>query len=174
MLRHRAGRGPAIAGEQSSDNCQVLVGFAGQASEVVPRPGVGPRYIAKRSKQGLQPSQFAGQKRIVARGRDRIVQAAIDGPSPLDVFGVGMFRPLGKLLQVGGQLFQCLQVDPPTGPADGFAFENAADLADLADFLGGHLADNRAAIGQQVNDPTAGQGDQRLANWRMTDAKPLG
>src|SRR5688572_12733532 len=52
------GHGPggrlAVARQQRFHNCQVLVGLASQPTVVVPRPGVGPRYIAQGPKQSLE------------------------------------------------------------------------------------------------------------------------
>jgi hypothetical protein len=59
-------------------------------------------------------------------------------------------------------------------PARGLAFQDAADLVDLADVTAGDPADDGAAIGQQVDKPGAGQLDERLADRRVTESEALG
>ena len=47
-------------------------------------------------------------------------------------------------------------------------------LRDLADLLAGDAADDRPAVGDEVEDADPGQGDQRLADGRVADAEARG
>ena len=66
------------------------------------------------------------------------------------------------------------RLDAAAGGARRLALQGPAHLADFADIGGGDTANDGAAVGQQVDDADAGQGDQGLADRRMTDAEALG
>ena len=79
-------------------------------------------------------------------------------------------QPPQRLAQ-GAQLGR---VDPAAGRRDGLAFQDAADLADLADLVRRDPPDDRPAVGQQVDDADPRQRDQRLADRRVADPEPIG
>ena len=84
MPRHCAHRCNSVFGLQCFDDRQVLVGLVGQSSEIVPSFVLGPRYIAERPKQRLQPVQLTRQKPIAARIGDQVVQATVNSTGFFD------------------------------------------------------------------------------------------
>ena len=78
-----------------------------------------------------------------------------------------------NLFRSHGQGVQRRQVDPAAGGARRLALQDAAHLTDFADLFQRDAADDGAAVGQQVDDADAGQGDQRLADGRVADAEPI-
>ena len=86
--------------------------------------------------------------------------------------GDGLARSCRGTLRAGRS--NSRRVDPAAGAPDRLAFQDAADLADLADLLGRDPPDDRPAIRQQVDDPDPRQRDQRLADRRVAHAEPLG
>jgi hypothetical protein len=66
---------------------------------------------------------------------------------------------------------QLRQIDSTARGASRFRFEGPANVTDFTNFLGANLADNRTAIGQDINDSHPGQFDQGLTDGSMTDSE---
>src|SRR5262249_62216762 len=54
------------------------------------------------------------------------------------------------------------------------ALQRPSDLADVLDIAGGDPPDDRAAVGQQIDDANPRQFDQRLADRGVADAESVG
>src|SRR5262249_47381743 len=66
------------------------------------------------------------------------------------------------------------EMDTATGASGRLALQDAANLADLANIPGRHRPNDGPAVGQQVDDADAAQGDERLADGRVTNAEAFG
>ena len=69
---------------------------------------------------------------------------------------------------------QLAKVDASARAAGGGAFEDAADVTNLADVAGGHLPHYGATVGKEIHDADARQLDECFADWRMANPEALG
>ena len=165
----------AVAGQQGLDDRQVLAGFLGEPAVVVAASSCSQETSRKaRNRIFSRPSSLA--RKALPH------EAAIRSCSRLSTARASSMKPCRAGRLAADQPPQGLAARRAARPgrsgrrptADGLAFQDAADLADLADLAGGDAADDRPAVGQQVDDADARQGDQRLADRRVADAEALG
>ena len=174
MLRHGAGCVVRLPVEEGLYNREMLDGFLGQTVIVVAGAVVLPGHVAEGPEEDLEAGDFLGEKDIAAGGGDQIVQPAIDRPRLLDEGRAGRGLERHQSFEIGGESVQLGQVDLSTGAASGGTFQDTADGADLADIAGADPANDGSAIGQEIDDTDAGQGDESLANGSVADAEALG
>jgi len=133
-----------------------------------------PGHVAEGPEQRLEPADLLGQEGVAARFGDQVVQPAVQGPGLLDE-PVGGPRLRGhQPREAGRQGVQRTRVDAAAGRAGGLTLQDAADLADLVDLVRRDAPDDGPAVGQQVDDADAGQGDQGLADRGVAHPEPVG
>src|SRR5207237_2176905 len=99
---------------------------------------------------------------------------AVEGAGLGNEVGGGRGRDGHQAADALGERVQLGKVDAAAGAARRLALQHAADLADLVNVSLSNSANDGTAVGQQVDDADAAQGDEGLADGRVANAEALG
>lgn len=171
MSGHGEGGDVRVACQESLDDGQVLAGLVGKATVVVACLVADVGDVAEGAKQDLQSPQFLGQELVATGMGDEVVQAGVYLASFLDEGGNAGGGPGLEPAQVVGNRVEIAEFDAATGVPGGLAFEEAANLANFADLTSGDGANDGAAVGDEIDDADAGEGDEGLADGGVADAE---
>jgi hypothetical protein len=118
-----------------------------------------------------EPPLFFRQKTVAARLSNQVVKPAVHFAGLLNEAAARGRLHRHQTPQVAGQGMQFRKLNAPASRTGRLALQGATHLTDFTDLFLRNATDDGAAVGQQVDDADASQGNQRLADGRMADAE---